>query len=69
MFTVLFAIGRTPGWLAHWREMVHGDGFRIARPRQIYQGPTQREWVNRFQRDRDTTGSFRVPLELRTPQT
>jgi len=45
MFTVLFAIGRTPGWLAHWREMVHGDNFRIARPRQIYEGPTIRDYV------------------------
>ena len=45
MFTVLFAIGRTPGWLAHWREMVNGDNFRIARPRQIYQGPTMRDYV------------------------
>jgi citrate synthase len=40
MFTVLFAIGRTPGWLAHWREMCHSEGFKIARPRQIYQGLT-----------------------------
>lgn len=45
MFTVLFAIGRTPGWLAHWREMCHSDGFKIARPRQIYQGPTERGYT------------------------
>jgi citrate synthase len=38
MFTVLFAIGRTPGWLAHWKEMRHEEGFKIARPRQIYKG-------------------------------
>jgi citrate synthase len=46
MFTVLFAIGRMPGWLAHWREMVHSDGFRITRPRQLYQGPTERKYVS-----------------------
>jgi citrate synthase len=45
MFTVLFAIGRVPGWLAHWREMRHSNETRIARPRQIYQGPVQRAYV------------------------
>ena len=42
MFTVLFAIGRTPGWLAHWDELM-AQGSRIARPRQIYTGHTQRD--------------------------
>jgi citrate synthase len=50
MFTVLFAIGRTPGWLAHWREMYHGEDFRIARPRQIYTGAGSRRWVERERR-------------------
>jgi citrate synthase len=50
MFTVLFAIGRTPGWLAHWREMYHGEDFRIARPRQIYTGHSKRPYVERTQR-------------------
>jgi citrate synthase len=45
MFTVLFAIGRMPGWLAQWREMRHGDKAKIARPRQVYQGPTQRQYL------------------------
>ena len=45
MFTVLFAIGRTPGWLAHWREMRHAAGFKIARPRQVYQGQSERGYV------------------------
>ncbi len=45
MFTVLFAIGRTPGWLAHWREMRHVEGFKIARPRQVYQGSTERRYM------------------------
>jgi citrate synthase len=50
MFTVLFAIGRTPGWLAHWREMYHGEDFRIMRPRQIYVGNTARHYVERSAR-------------------
>jgi citrate synthase len=50
MFTVLFAIGRTPGWLAHWREMYHGEDFRIMRPRQIYTGATARHYVERAAR-------------------
>ena len=45
MFTVLFAIGRMPGWLAHWREMHHEDNFRITRPRQIYTGEQIRSYV------------------------
>ncbi|MDR1744944.1 MAG: citrate synthase [Planctomycetota bacterium] len=45
MFTVLFAIGRTPGWLAHWREMRHDQDGRIARPRQLYVGPSMRGYV------------------------
>lgn len=38
MFTVMFAIGRLPGWMAQWKEMVEQDGFKICRPRQIYTG-------------------------------
>ena len=45
MFTVFFAIGRTPGWLAHWREMYREEEFRIARPRQVYQGAAERRYV------------------------
>lgn len=44
IFTVLFAIGRTPGWLAHWNEMMEQDS-RIARPRQLYIGPDKRDYV------------------------
>jgi citrate synthase len=40
MFTVIFAIGRMPGWIANYREVMEGNGSRIYRPRQIYQGPT-----------------------------
>jgi len=42
MFTVMFALGRLPGWLAHWKEMIDSPDFRINRPRQIYTGPKKR---------------------------
>ena len=45
MFPVLFAIGRTPGWLAQWQEMLMDEDQRIARPRQIYLGAGKRDWV------------------------
>jgi citrate synthase len=44
MFTVIFALGRTPGWIAHWNEMISGS-YRIGRPRQLYTGPEQRDFV------------------------
>ena len=45
MFTVMFAIGRLPGWIAHWREVHTSMNSRIDRPRQIYTGPAIREYV------------------------
>ena len=45
MFPVLFAIGRTPGWLAQWQEMLLDKEQRIARPRQVYVGPGERDYV------------------------
>jgi citrate synthase len=45
MFTVLFAIGRLPGWITHWLEMRRSPGKRICRPRQIYTGPNERPFV------------------------
>lgn len=45
MFPVLFTIGRVPGWIAQWREMVHGEDFKIARPRQIYSGEKSRQYI------------------------
>jgi citrate synthase len=45
MFTVLFALGRLPGWIAHWKEMMEDPTTKIARPRQIYTGPTLRQYV------------------------
>jgi citrate synthase len=47
MFTVLFAIGRLPGWIAHWREMNKDPHTRIGRPQQLYTGPGSRSWPQR----------------------
>ncbi|MET0341262.1 MAG: citrate synthase [Polyangiales bacterium] len=41
MFTVMFALGRLPGWIAHWKEMLEDPGTKIGRPRQIYTGPVE----------------------------
>jgi citrate synthase len=45
MFPVLFAIGRTPGWLAQWEEMLEDPEHRIARPLQVYTGSEERQYV------------------------
>jgi len=45
MFTVMFALGRLPGWIAQWREMMVDPDFRIGRPRQLYVGQTRRDYV------------------------
>jgi citrate synthase len=45
MFTVLFALARTVGWIAQWKEMITDPSQKIGRPRQIYTGPTQRDFV------------------------
>jgi citrate synthase len=45
MFTVLFAMGRLPGWIAHWKEMMESPKTKIGRPRQIYTGPTEQKYV------------------------
>jgi citrate synthase len=45
MFTVLFAIGRTPGWVAQWKEMINDKEQKISRPRQVYVGADERDYV------------------------
>jgi citrate synthase len=45
MFTVMFAIARTVGWVAHWQEMISDPAMRIGRPRQLYTGATRRDYV------------------------
>jgi len=49
MFTVIFATGRTPGWIAHWNEMISG-AYKLGRPRQLYTGATKRDFVPLNQR-------------------
>jgi citrate synthase len=46
MFTVMFAIARTAGWVAHWQEMIADPAMKIGRPRQLYTGPVQRDYVD-----------------------
>ena len=50
MFTVIFAIGRTPGQIANWKELASNPKGRIYRPRQIYVGPVKRDYVPMAQR-------------------
>jgi len=62
MFTVMFALGRLPGWIAQWKELVEDSKARISRPRQIYTGETKRPWVPLKKREK-VTG----PREEREP--
>jgi citrate synthase len=50
MFTVLFALGRLPGWIAHWREMISDRQAKIDRPRQVYTGHSERQYTSITQR-------------------
>lgn len=50
MFTVLFALGRLPGWIAQWREMIEDPTTKIGRPRQVYTGVSERDYVPLTQR-------------------
>ena len=50
MFTVLFALARTVGWIAQWQEMMEDPSQKIGRPRQLYTGPTERDYVTIDQR-------------------
>jgi len=45
MFTVMFAIGRLPGWIAQWKESIYDPNWKISRPRQIYTGPVKRDYI------------------------
>jgi citrate synthase len=50
MYTVMFAIARTVGWVSHWTEMITDPDGRIGRPRQLYTGPTKRDYVDASKR-------------------
>ena len=45
MFTVMFAIGRLPGWISQWKESMDDPGWKLQRPRQVYTGPNERDYV------------------------
>jgi len=51
MFTVLFAVARTVGWIAQWKEMIEDPHQRIGRPRQLYTGATMRDYLSVDQRN------------------
>lgn len=51
MFTVIFALGRTVGWIAHWNEMLSQPGQKIGRPRQLYTGEAHRPFKKLDDRD------------------
>lgn len=50
MFTVMFALGRMPGWIAQWKEMIENPGTKIGRPRQVYTGANARDYTARDKR-------------------
>ena len=50
MFTVLFALGRLPGWIAQWREMMSDPTSKLGRPRQLYTGAAERPYLSVGQR-------------------
>jgi citrate synthase len=61
MLTVLFTIGRLPGWIAHWKEGVEAPGARIMRPRQVYTGPEQCRFVPIRKRKKNVRASPGIP--------
>jgi citrate synthase len=61
MFTVMFALGRLPGWIAHWKEMWDDPNLRIGRPRQIYIGPKRRPFIPMTERERQENESPILP--------
>jgi len=62
MFTAIFALSRTVGWLAHWKEMIEDPDQRITRPRQLYVGPTQRSFVGLEARARSNGTASKMPV-------
>jgi citrate synthase len=59
MFTAIFALSRTVGWLSHWKEMIEDPDQRITRPRQLYIGPAQRAFIELSARSNE--GLARLP--------
>jgi len=61
MFTAIFALSRTVGWLAHWKEMIEDPDQRITRPRQLYVGPAQRPFASLDVRSKSNGAAARMP--------
>lgn len=61
MFTVLFAVSRSAGWMTQWCEMMNEGTNRISRPRQLYVGPSQREYEKIEDRPNDGSRVIEVP--------
>ena len=66
MFTVLFALARTVGWIAQWKEMIEDPHQKIGRPRQLYTGAKQRDYVLATS-GRETSRKGAVRLALPVP--
>jgi len=64
MFTVMFALGRMPGWIAQWKEMREDPKGRISRPRQVYVGHKQRPFVPIAQRQDKGAAAREVPVPV-----
>lgn len=64
MFTVMFAIGRMPGWIAHWREVASNPKGKINRPRQVYVGYEKRGYVKMRNRDGESSSDFEASDNL-----
>ena len=65
MFTPLFALGRLPGWIAQYRELVADPAQKIGRPRQVYTGYDERQWISRGERDKRKMVSISQDLDTR----
>ncbi len=63
MFTVLFAIGRLPGWTAHWQEMMQEPSVKIGRPRQLYTGPSFTDYVPMDRRNDETAHAGKARMK------
>ena len=64
MFTVMFAMGRIPGWIAQWREVAQNPKVKIFRPRQIYTGKTLRDYAPMHERVETAPGTTRPPMPM-----
>lgn len=63
MFTPLFTLGRLPGWIAQYRELVADPAQKIGRPRQVYTGHVERQWIPRQQRDKQSMVDISFDLD------